>query len=192
MRKLAFTICFLLLTACFDRTGIAQEASQSAPDHQVSEAAVHFFHLLFVVQEVGPDGKPNNSRSYTATVSTESRDIATTIRTNSRIAIATGSFSSEANKEQVNNTQYQYVNLGVNIDVNATREIGRRLSTRITADISSLGDSSDANSHQPTIRENKWQATVLIPLDKPTVVFTSDSLDNKGSMQMVVTATALQ
>jgi hypothetical protein len=33
---------------------------------------------------------------------------------------------------------------------------------------------------------------VLIPIGKPSVVFTSDSLDNKGSMQLVVTATPLQ
>jgi hypothetical protein len=187
MRKLAFHLCLLLLTVFCGRTIFAQESSQTPPPAQAAEAPVHFFHLLFVVQEVGPDGKPTNSRSYTATVSND----LTTIRTNSRVPIPIGSFSTGENKEAVN-TQYQYVDVKVNIDVNGTREIGRRLSTRITADINTLGSGADGNLHQPTIRENKWQATVLIPLDKPTVVFTSDSLDNKGSMQMVVTATSLQ
>jgi len=187
MRRLVLTLCLLLATVFCGRTIRAQESSQAPPPAKAAEAPAHFFHLLFVVQEVGPDGKPTNSRSYTATVSTDPRESVTTIRTNSRIPIATGS-SSTGEK----NTQWQYINVGVNIDVNGTREIGRRLCARIAADISSLGSSTDENLHQPTIRENKWQDTVLIPLDKPTVVFNSDSLDNKGSMQMVVTATSLQ
>ena len=71
------------------------------------------------------------------------------------------------------------------------REVGRQLSLHITADVSSLSKSTDENLHQRIQRDNKWRATVLIPLSKPTVVFTSDSLDNKGSMQMVLTATPL-
>ena len=35
-------------------------------------------------------------------------------------------------------------------------------------------------------------AIVLIPIGKATVVFTSDSLDSKGSMQVVATVTPLQ
>jgi hypothetical protein len=42
------------------------------------------------------------------------------------------------------------------------------------------------------MRQNKWEAVVLIPIGKSTVVFSSDDLDNKGSMQMLVTATLLQ
>jgi hypothetical protein len=190
MRKLVFTFCLLFLTVFCGRTIFAQETSQATPPAKAAEAPVHFFHVLFVVQEVGPDGKPINSRSYTATVSTD-REHGTSIRTSSRIPVAIGSFSNGEDKTPVN-TQYQYFDVGVNIDTQNTREVGRRLSLHITADVSSMANLTDENRHQPTIRDNKWQATVLIPLDKPTVVFTSDSLDNKGSMQMVVTATSLQ
>ncbi len=191
MRKLAFNLCLLLLTVFCGRTIFAQEASQTPPPVQAAEAPVHFFHLLFVVQEVGPDGKPTNSRSYTTTVSTDAREEGTSIRASARIPVATASFSSGANKTLAN-PQYQLLDVGVNIDTHNAREVGRRLSLHITADVSSLGKSSDENLNQPVLRQNKWRATVLIPLDKPTVVFTSDSLDNKGSMQMVVTATSLQ
>jgi hypothetical protein len=191
MRKLAFNLCLLLLTVFCGRTIFAQESSQTPPPAKAAEAPVHFFHLLFVVQEVGPDGKPINSRSYTTTVSTDPREQGTSIRTSSRIPVVTASFSSGDDKSPVN-TQYQYFDIGVNIDTRNTREIGRRLALHITADVNALATPRDEHLHQPTIRDNKWQATVLIPLDKPTVVFTSDSLDNKGSMQMVVTATSLQ
>jgi len=191
MRKLAFTLSLVLLTVFSGRTMFAQEASEAPPPAKPAEAPVHFFHLLFVVQEVGPDGKPTNSRSYTATVSTDAHDDGTSIRASSRIPFATGSFSSGEGNSPAN-TQISYFDVGVNIDTHNAREIGRRLSLHITADVSTLTSSREENLHQPTYRQNKWQATVLIPLDKPTVVFTSDSLDNKGSMQMVVTATSLQ
>jgi hypothetical protein len=36
-----------------------------------------------------------------------------------------------------------------------------------------------------------WQASVLIPIGKRTVVFSSDALENKGGMQLSITATRL-
>ena len=114
----------------------------------------------------------------------------TSIRTNSRIPIAIGSSKGSNGEEIVN--QWQYQNVGVNIDAHNAREVGRQLSLELIADISSIATSNDASLHQPVIRQNKWQAAVLIPIGKATVVFTSDSLDSKGSMQVVVTATPLQ
>jgi len=92
------------------------------------------------------------------------------------------------------NTQFQYQDVGVHIDVRYVHEIGRLLTLNLAADISSLGGSAPigTNLHQPIMRQNKWEAVVLIPIGKSTVVFSSDDLDNKGSMQMLVTATLLQ
>ncbi|MDE3062329.1 MAG: hypothetical protein KGJ51_04650, partial [Acidobacteriota bacterium] len=59
-------------------------------------------------------------------------------------------------------------------------------------EISSIADSLDARIQQPIIRQNRWRAPVLVPLGKPTVVFKSDSLDSKGSLQVTVTATPLE
>ena len=60
------------------------------------------------------------------------------------------------------------------------------------ADVSSIGSPVDTGIHAAVTRQNKWQATVLIPIGKSTVVFSSDTLDNKSSMQVVATATLLQ
>jgi len=51
---------------------------------------------------------------------------------------------------------------------------------------------NDPAINQPIIRQNKWQGICLIPTGKPTVVFSSDSLDSKGSTRILVTATPLQ
>jgi hypothetical protein len=187
MRKIT-TFCFALLTLCFVHGAFAQEAAKAADTAKAPEAAAHYYHLDFVVQEVGTDGKPVNSRSYTSIVSTGTHD-SVSIRADSRIPIVTSSFQFGDGKE---NRQYQWQNIGVHIDAGQAHEIGRQLALNLVADISSMADSTDETSHQPVTRQNKWQASVLIPIGKPTVVFTSDTLDSKGSMQLVVTATSLQ
>ncbi len=191
MRKSTLIFFVLALAVSFGQIGFAQDPPQVPESARAAEAPAHFYHLDFVIQELGADGKPANSRSYSATVSTDPRDHGTSIRTGSKLPIATGS-SSSSNGKELFDTQWQYVDVGVNIDVHSAREAGRQLSLELIADVSSMAAPSDPNLHHPVIRQNKWQASVLIPIGKATVVFTSDSLDSKGSMQVVVTATPLQ
>jgi hypothetical protein len=167
----------------------AQNGSKTPETSQSSEAGSHYYHLELVVQELSKDGKPTNSRTYTTTVSTDSRGTAS-IRTNSKIPIAVSETSS--NKASSSDVQFQYQDIGVNIDAFHAREVGNQLSLDLTANITSVADNLDARLHEPIIRQNKWQALVLIPIGKPTVVFTSDALDSKGSMQLVVTANLMQ
>lgn len=188
MRKFALVCCFAFLTLSFGQRSFAQESTPAAEPTKTAQAPVHFYHLDFVVQELGADGKPTNSRSYTATVSTDSRDHGTSIRTGSKIPITNPSGNSAA----VMNTPFQYVDVGVNIDVHSAREVGHQVSLELIADVSSMAAPNDANIHHPVIRQNRWQAIALIPIGKATVVFTSDSLDTKGSMQVVATVTPLQ
>lgn len=92
--------------------------------------------------------------------------------------------------------QYQYLDVGVNIDTRNVHEIGRQLAVQLKAEVSSLADSAPSFvsklPNDPVIRQNMWQASVIIPVGKPTVVFSSDAFDSKGSMQLVVSATPLQ
>src|SRR5258708_20964174 len=185
MRKLAL-ICFLLfITMSFGPKCLAQAPANDSHPAKAPQAPVHFYHLDFVIQEMGTDGKPTNSRSYTATVSTDASDHGTSIRTNSRIPVPTGSFSTGENAQSPVNTQFQYVDVGVNIDVHHAREMGRQLSLDLVAEVSSVAPTTDARIHQPVIRQNKWQASVLILIGKAVVVFTSDSLDSKGSLEVL-------
>lgn len=181
MRRTILAFCFLFLASAFASRALAQDEPKAAEPAKAAESA-HYYHLDLVVQELGTDGKPTNSRTYTTTVSTDNRGSAS-IRTESKIPIVTGSASG--------NTQFQYQDVGVKIDAQRAHEIDRQLSLDLTADISTVAE-RDPTLHQPIFRENKWQALVLIPVGKPTVVFTSDTLDSKGSMRLVVTATPVQ
>lgn len=181
MRKLAI-LCVLSLISCFcgNRLLAQDSASQPVPA-KVADAPVHFYHLEFVVQELGTDGKPSNSRVYTVDANTDRVNRNTSIRTGSRVPVSTSGNS------------FQYVDLGVNIDVRNAHEVDGKLALEVNADVSSLANPASAGtSSAPVIRTNRWQSPILIPVNKPTVVFTSDSLDSKGNMQIQVTARPVQ
>jgi hypothetical protein len=190
MRKTPIVFCLLLLTAAIEPKAHSQDTAK-APEAPKAEPAVHYYHLDISIQELGSDGKPTNSRSYSTTVSTDQRSRGASIRTGSRIPIVTGAAS--ANGESKQGVQFQYVDVGVNIDVRSTREVGHELALDLSAEVSSLADSSTpVNQPDPVIRQNYWQAVALIPIDKATVVFASERLESKGSMQLAITATAEQ
>ena len=186
MRKFVL-ICSLTLAALAIPQAIrAQDASKAA---EAAKPAPNFYHLVFEVEERGADNKVINSRTYTTTVSTDSRNVS--IRTGSKVPVATGSYSTGNSKDPVN-TQFQYIDVGVDFDISRVTEIRDQLSIQLAAVVSSMADTTVISDvREPIIRQNKWEAPVLIPIGKPTVVFTSDSLDSKGSMAVKLTATPL-
>lgn len=182
MRRLA--LLFVALGA-FGLIARAQEAPKApaAANATASEPAEHYYKLDFVVQEVGANGKPVNSRSYSETVvADQPHPEASIIRTGARVPVATGV-----------GTQFNYLDAGVNIQVSNAHAVGRQLSIHVNADVNSLvfADSS-AEKGQPVIRQNSWIGPVLLQPGKTKVAFSSDVTESKGSMQLAVTATLIQ
>jgi Bacterial type II and III secretion system protein len=159
------------------------------PDQSVkaAETAPQFFHLVFDVQELDNADKPINSRTYSTSVSTD-RVFQGSIRTGSQIPVPIGS-QEAADKGPVVDTQYRYVDSGINFDISHVKVDGNQVSLEISADINSIADTHDPRLNQPIMRQNRWRAAVLIPIGKPTVVFRSDLLDNKGAIEVLLTAT---
>ena len=174
----------------------AQEKEQPSAEPQkpkaveVQEAPKHFYRLEFVVQELGPDSKPINSRSYSVDVCASDRDYEQ-IRTGARIPIAS------ALDKAGQPFQFQYFDVGVNIDINHVREQDGKLTAEISADITTVVDAKSAALPPPlaymppTTRQNKWHGQILIPIAKPTPVFSADDLYSKGALQLIVTATKI-
>jgi hypothetical protein len=52
--------------------------------------------------------------------------------------------------------------------------------------VSSAAETPDAPA--PVIRQVKWNAPVIVPLGKPTVIFSSDDPSSKRQMQLELTA----
>jgi hypothetical protein len=190
MRKMTVFFSLLLLAAATQHRALAQDSGATQKPQEAAKPAeppTHFYRLDLSLEQVDADGKPINSRSYTITISTARGDAPSEIRTGARVPISVGS------DKEGENSQWQYQDLGVNIDARNPRDVGGKLSLYLAADVNSFAESKDAaTKYHPTLNQNKWQGQVLIPIGKATVVFSSDEMQSKGAMRLVVTATLLQ
>ena len=175
------TALFLVISSLAPLPLLAQEAAQPARQ----KPPTHYYKLTLTVEETNDAGQAVNARSYVATVQTGSN--VEQIRTGTRVPIATGSIGTTPAT-----TQFTYIDIGVNVDVHDVQETGDRLAMNVRADVSSVGELANiGNMKEPVIRSNKWDSAVLIPIGKPTVVFSADDLNDKGKMQVELTATRI-
>lgn len=150
------------------------------------ESPAHYYRLTYSVQEVGETGKVTNSRTYATSIATGNGPNAQ-IRTGDKVPVLT-----ERNKGEV-----QYIDVGVSIDSVRAQEVDNNLALSVTADISSTTKTTGPTatteaSELPVIRANKWSANVLVPVAKPTIIFSSDNLQDKGKIQVELTATRIE
>ena len=182
MRKLVLVAAFLAM-AVAPVWVVAQEAGQGA-----AAAPQHYYRLSLVVEDLDGAGKVVNARTFVTTAGTAT-GYTQEIRTGSRIPIPLGGSGPVE-------TQWQYIDVGVNFDVRDVKESGERLGFRLGADISSLASQpagqETAAAKRPVVRQNKWDSTVLIPIGTATVVYSADDLDSKGKMQVEVTAVRVE
>ena len=82
--------------------------------------------------------------------------------------------------------------MGVTIDCRSLKEMKNELSLTVKADISSVLQEPTTNPAHPIIRQNIWESTVVVPIRKPTVIFSSDDTTTKHQMQMELTATPIE
>ena len=79
--------------------------------------------------------------------------------------------------------------MGVGIDCHDLELAGDQLSLRVTANVDSVATTEQKNAHQPIIRSNRWDAWVLVPLNKPTVIFSSDDPFSTHKVELQLKAT---
>jgi hypothetical protein len=155
----------------------------AVPGFSADAVPAKFYKLDFVVKEV-EGTKVLNARSYSMTVSEDKLNEHSMIRAGSKVPYSTNADGS----------QYSYLDLGVSIDCYHVTEMHDTMSLVIAADISSIVQESAPTSavmRQPVIRQNRWNSGVIVPLKKPTVVFSSDDLTTKRQMQVELTATPI-
>lgn len=180
MRKYV-TLCLALVIA-FSPVCLVF-AQDDKPDSSTAKSAApaednHFYHLEFAVKEIDGNGKVINSRSYSTICASNKPGRTGSIRTGSRVPIYTG----EKN-------QIQYIDLGVNIDIMRAHVVANDLAMELSVEVSSAADSPNPEAHPtPIIRQNRWESSLVVPLNKPVIIFSSDDLNSKGKIQLEVTA----
>jgi hypothetical protein len=141
---------------------------------KVEKPEPKFFKLEFVLREV--DGsKVVNARSYTIPAGTDG--LPSSIRTGVKV--------------NVGDAQHpDWTDIGVRIDVRSLRELQNQLACNVTAEITGLPqDTISGTSARSVMRQYVWSSDTVIPMRKPTVIFSSDSTTSRNQMQVEVTAT---
>jgi hypothetical protein len=176
LKKIVLSLPLLALTmAPWPGFAQNQDASKTVESQK-------FYKLEFVVKEVEA-GKVLNARAYSTTASADSKDSgSTSIRASSRVPYQTATGDSKS---------VQYLDIGVNIDCRAIKEVERGLSLYVTANISSVPSDPAAPAAAPTVRQNTWSSLAIVPLKKPTLIFSSDDPMSKRQMQLELTVTPI-
>lgn len=172
-KRLAPFAILIMLSATTLRA-IAQqiEPPQLATETTKRAAPARYYKLDFVVRE-SDQGKVLNQRSYSMGVAaagvTESRDW-WSLRAGTKVPAGTN-----------------YADVGFNVDVRA-EDTGSALQLRLKADLSSLAPDAGTSTLLPPIRQMRVEEAVLVPINKPTVVFTAEDPGSKHQFQIEVTA----
>lgn len=176
----------MVVSTLLGSAALAQEAPAKPP------AKARFYRLDFVVKEV-EDGKTINSRAYFAIMSSANGASPTAIRTGSRVPVAT----------PPNSSNFQLYEVGVSIDCRSglmldvpqaeALESQGLLALNVTADITGLAPTEGMPNAQAAVTRNiRWASAVIVPVKKPTIIFSSDDVTSKRKVQLELTATPIQ
>jgi hypothetical protein len=149
----------------------------------------HYYHLVFVVKELDA-GKVINSRNYAMSIGTTENQntFARSIRTGTKVPI------------EYEQGKITYVDLGVNLDCKNVVSLGDKLGMEVSAEISSLQHvsaddlrpQSGRPAATPVIQQNKWNSQVVVAMGKPTVLFSSDEVTSKRTLELELMATEIK
>lgn len=191
--KTKFASALLVLAFAFSAMGWSQE-TQAAGNASYQQSPERYFRLMFRVLDLSPEGKVADSRSYNEIIATGPKsDHTSSIRTGDRVPVATGSYGSANIQSSLVNTQFQYIDVGTDIDATRAAIVDQTLRLHITANISSMSATKLLGGiHEPVIRQTKWESNVTVPLGKATLIFSSDNSSDRGKTELELTATPIE
>ena len=147
---------------------IAQEAAPKPP-----APPRHFYKLTYVLKEFD-EGKVINQRDFLLTVSTGER-YSSRMRAGSRLPV------------RDNEGKTNYMDVGVNLDTRL-EDVPEGLALEVNAEISSVGNDTSASGAAPVIRQVRTNALAVVPVNKPTRLFTIDDPSSRHRFELEVTA----
>lgn len=156
-------------------------AQERAPD-----APLTHYKLTYRLLEVDVNGKITNSRAYFAIIGAGGDSAPAKIRTGDKFPIVVGTGATGA-------TDIQYQDVGTDIDTFHPRINDRELSLQVSAALSSVAKSAPSLvPNVPIVRQTRWESSVVVTLDKPTIIFISDNTSDTGKTELELTATEIK
>jgi hypothetical protein len=160
----------LLLSATLLLAVLPLSAQEAAPKPPAPPR--HFYKLTYVLKEFD-EGKVVNQRDFVLACSTGDRNTSR-MRAGSRIPVGPPD-------------KFSYIDLGINLDSHLEDEPDG-LAVDVTAEISSPAAEQSASSVSPAIRQVRTNALAIVPLNKPTMLFTVDDPASRHRFELEVTA----
>ncbi len=175
-----------LVTLVVPTAGQDTRADSSSPASASKLNAA--YQLDFKLSEI-EDGKKINSRSYSMLA--QAGGVLSKLRLGARVPVPTGGFRSDTANALVN-TQYQYMEAGMNIDCRIQEQEGA-LALNVTVDSSSFTHPAQDNPiKQPVMNQLKFDLSTIVGIGRPTVISTADDPSSKRQFQLEVTATKVK
>lgn len=149
------------------------------------------YRLEFKISEMDGE-KKLNSRTYGLRVEPRAPG---KFRVGSRVPVLTsGEPAPEKDKVQY---QFQYLDVGANIDCQVMSESERSLGLHINLELSTLGSHEQAGgegvpTNDPIIQQVRMETQAMLELGKPTIVGNFDDPVSKHTFQVEATATRLR
>lgn len=147
-----------------------QSAPPAAATTNAGSAPRHYYRLNYVLRELD-GGKVLNQRSFTNTAVSDGQ--MWKLRSGSRLPVA-------------RNNDINYIDVGVNID-NRLQESDDGLAIEVNADISSAAESATAGA-PPILRQARANCEAVVPIGKPSLLFSMDDPASKHRFELEVTA----
>jgi hypothetical protein len=162
---------------------LAQEkpAESTSPPPKM-ERPLSFYKVEYVLREL-QDGKAINSRNFVMTIEDNDRGEA---KVGARVPVNVGG--------TVPNSQWQYMDVGVNINCRISGK-GDYAALRTMIEISSFALAEQQGSGpaaQPVVRQMRTDMAAVVPLGKPTVIGIIDDVNSTKRYEVAVTATKLK
>jgi hypothetical protein len=155
----------------------AIRAQEKAPDTPLTH-----YKLTYRLLEVDANGKITNSRAYVAIIGAGSDSAPAKIRTGDKLPIPVKG-----------GTDVQYQDVGTDIDTFHPQIHDRQLSLQVSAALSSVAKSAPSLvPNVPIFRQTRWESSVVVTLDKPTLIFISDNTSDAGKTELELTATEIR
>jgi hypothetical protein len=144
----------------------------------------HYYKLTFRVLQSSESGSTPTARVYSIVTCTGEKWRGL-IKNGDKVPIVTGSNGKD--------TEYQYLEVGTDIDARSSSDDNNEFQADVTANISSVTrHDTIEESSEPVIRQSNWNSRVTVPIGKPTIIFSSDNVSDKGKTELELTATPIK
>lgn len=161
---------------------VSAVAAQEAPKRSIQK----IYKAVFLIYEM-EDGKKINERTYILPVTNvDGNPHNSSMRVGTRVPVATATTGDK--------TQWQYVDVGLNIDCDVAEQEDKFI-VHGSVELSSFAlpdQGTDPRSGgNPVLRNIRQNFTTLVSPGKPTLVTTMDDINSKKRLQIEVTATRI-